>query len=68
MVPSSLSEARKIIDAVCARAADSKSVIPQPPEEPLPEECCGRGCERCVLTVYYEAVDAWRRDVEPTLR
>jgi hypothetical protein len=38
--------------------------LPDPPEEPLPENCCERGCDRCVFTVYYEALDAWRRDIE----
>lgn len=24
-----------------------------PPTEPAPEECCGKGCEECVWTVYW---------------
>jgi hypothetical protein len=39
-------------------------VIPEPPEEPLPGSCCERGCEPCVFTVYYTALDDWRRDIE----
>jgi hypothetical protein len=65
--PSSLSEASAIISALRARASDQHCVIPEPPEAPLPENCCERGCERCVLTVYYEAVDEWRRQVEAKL-
>jgi hypothetical protein len=41
--------------------------IPEAPEEPLPENCCGRGCEPCVFTAYYLALDAWRREVEADL-
>jgi len=36
----------------------------RPPEEPLPENCCERGCDHCVFIVYYEAIDTWRRDIE----
>ncbi|HZE59694.1 MAG TPA: oxidoreductase-like domain-containing protein [Burkholderiales bacterium] len=43
-------------------------MIPEPPEEPLPENCCERGCDRCVFTIYYEAIDAWRRDIEERWR
>ena len=47
-----------------AKAFARHSVIPEPPEEPLPSSCCERGCDRCVFTIYYEALDAWRRDIE----
>jgi hypothetical protein len=63
-LPSSLREARAVISSVRARAFARHAVIPEPPEEPLPENCCERGCDRCVFTVYYEAIDAWRRDIE----
>ena len=63
-LPSSLSEARAVISSVRARAFARHAVIPDPPEEPLPGDCCERGCDRCVFTVYYEAIDAWRRDIE----
>lgn len=33
------------------------------PEEPDPHECCGRGCEFCVWTVYYEDLQAYQRAV-----
>ena len=29
---------------------------PQPPEKPLPSDCCGGGCARCVFDVYDEAL------------
>ena len=63
----SLGEARAAITALRAKALASNRSIPEPPEEPLPENCCERGCERCVFTLYYEAVDAWQREVEAEL-
>ena len=47
-----------------AKAFARQCRIPDPPEEPLPGECCEQGCERCIFTVYYEALAAWRRDIE----
>jgi hypothetical protein len=67
-VPSSLREARSLISAMRAKAFARHAVIPEPPEEPLPENCCERGCDRCVFTVYYEVVDEWRRDVEAAIK
>ena len=29
---------------------------PQPPERPLPSDCCGGGCVRCVYEQYDEAL------------
>jgi hypothetical protein len=66
-LPTSLSEARGIVSTLRARAFARHAVIPEPPEEPLPENCCERGCDRCVFTVHYEAIDEWRRDVETLL-
>jgi len=63
-LPSSLSEARAIISSVRAQAFARHAVIPEPPEEPLPGDCCERGCNRCVFTVYYEAIDDWRQEIE----
>ncbi len=33
--------------------------LPPKPEEPGKYDCCGRGCERCVYDIYYEALDKW---------
>ena len=67
-LPSSVSEARAVISTVRAKAFARHAVIPDPPEEPLPENCCERGCDHCVFTVYYEAIDAWRREIESSWR
>ncbi|CAA3029138.1 Hypothetical predicted protein [Olea europaea subsp. europaea] len=39
----------------------SKSNIPPPPEKPLPGDCCGSGCVRCVWDVYYEELDEYNK-------
>lgn len=36
----------------------------EPPEKPLPTDCCGTGCTFCVYEVYVEelrAYEAWLR-------
>ena len=38
-------------------------ILPPPPVEPEPGECCGRGCERCVYVYYEEALERWREKV-----
>ena len=33
---------------------------PQPPEKPLPTDCCGAGCTPCVFEVYSDALTAYK--------
>lgn len=33
---------------------------PEPPEAPLPSDCCGSGCIPCVYDDYYERMDEYR--------
>nr|POE75855.1 upf0651 protein [Quercus suber] len=33
--------------------------FPPPPEKPLPGDCCGSGCVRCVWDVYYEELEEY---------
>lgn len=40
---------------------------PEPPERPLPSDCCGSGCSPCILDLYetelqryQEALAAWQ--------
>ena len=42
----------------CAPADDPP---PQPPEKPLPAECCESGCPICVYDLYAEALDEYRQ-------
>lgn len=32
---------------------------PPPPEKPLPDDCCGSGCVRCVWDIYYDELEAY---------
>ncbi|KAB1204493.1 UPF0651 protein P31B10.02, mitochondrial [Morella rubra] len=34
---------------------------PPPPEKPLPGDCCGSGCVRCVWDVYYEELEDYNK-------
>ena len=34
---------------------------PLPPEEPGPNECCGSGCPLCVLDLYTEELQRYRK-------
>ncbi|KAF7828902.1 UPF0651 protein [Senna tora] len=36
-------------------------VLPPPPEKPLPGDCCGSGCVRCVWDVYYEELEEYNK-------
>ncbi|CAN6205243.1 unnamed protein product [Urochloa humidicola] len=33
--------------------------LPEPPEKPLPGDCCGSGCVRCVWDIYFDELDAY---------
>ncbi|CAI9110871.1 OLC1v1010962C1 [Oldenlandia corymbosa var. corymbosa] len=35
--------------------------IPPPPEKPLPDDCCGSGCVRCVWDVYYDELEEYNK-------
>ncbi|HVL75957.1 MAG TPA: oxidoreductase-like domain-containing protein [Noviherbaspirillum sp.] len=37
---------------------------PTPPERPLPGDCCGSGCARCVYVIYEEEMDAYREALQ----
>lgn len=34
---------------------------PQPPEKPLPAECCESGCAMCVYDVYADQLEAYEQ-------
>uniref|UniRef100_A0A7N0UFV5 Oxidoreductase-like domain-containing protein n=1 Tax=Kalanchoe fedtschenkoi TaxID=63787 RepID=A0A7N0UFV5_KALFE len=35
--------------------------VPPPPEKPLPDDCCGSGCVRCVWDVYYDELEEYNK-------
>lgn len=34
---------------------------PVPPERPLPDDCCGGGCDPCIHDLHAEAMEAYAR-------
>ncbi|KAH7853128.1 hypothetical protein Vadar_033641 [Vaccinium darrowii] len=38
-----------------------KKLLPPPPEKPLPGDCCGSGCVRCVWDIYYEELEDYNK-------
>lgn len=42
-------------------AEKTKTPLPPPPEKPLPDDCCGSGCVRCVWDVYYDELEAYNK-------
>lgn len=36
---------------------------PQPPEKPLPGDCCDSGCDHCVQDIYAEEMDLYRQQL-----
>lgn len=37
---------------------------PEPPERPLPSDCCEGGCDPCVHDLYHEALEHYHRQLE----
>lgn len=38
--------------------------LPPKPEPPDPAECCGSGCDPCILELYDDELDRWEARVE----
>ncbi len=47
-----------VTDPVSAPDPDPR---PLPPEEPGPNECCGSGCPLCVLDLYSDELQRYRK-------
>ena len=62
-----LQEARIEIARIQCAALDRNVAIPPPPEMPDPRTCCGRGCNPCMFTYYFDALEAWRMKALPLL-
>ena len=44
------------------KATYENDACPVPPAEPLPEQCCGNGCEVCIYDTYNAALRQYRLD------
>lgn len=42
-------------------AEERPEKLPPQPEKPLPGDCCGSGCVRCVWDVYYEELEDYNK-------
>lgn len=62
-----LDEARAEIAGMQRLAASRGAVLAAPPEMPDPRTCCGRGCDPCMFTYYFEALQTWRETSLRTL-
>ena len=41
--------------------------LPEPPQEPLPSDCCGSGCTPCVFDIYEEELCNWKTQCQKLL-
>ena len=55
-----LAEAEVLVCHVQQALQDRGAVLRAPP--PVPDSCCGRGCNGCVWEGYYAALGFWRED------
>ena len=62
-----LAEARAEVERLQARAQARGIALPVPPEQQEESVCCGRGCDPCMFTYYFDALDAWRDKVDALL-
>jgi hypothetical protein len=63
--PANLAEAQAVIAALQQRLAAAGLQHRAPP--PVPEACCGRGCQGCVWEGYYHALLYWHDDAHAAL-
>eukprot|EP00250_Pteridium_aquilinum_P034776 c8080_g1_i1 orf=29-412(+) len=42
-----------------AKKKKEEDELGEPPEKPLPGDCCGSGCVRCVWDMYFEELDLY---------
>lgn len=40
---------------------DPLSYLPDPPVGPLPSDCCNTGCSPCVMDIYQDELETWKK-------
>ena len=60
-----LDDARIVVREVEALLVQRKLSLRPPP--PVPDSCCGRGCNGCVWEGYFEALAYWREQARAIL-
>ena len=53
-------DAAALVGSLCGLLAHHALTLRPPP--PVPDTCCGRGCNGCVWEGYFEALIRWRDD------
>lgn len=49
------------MQGMSASAPPLPDPMPQPPERPDPDACCGNGCDPCVMDLHDLAMDEYRQ-------
>lgn len=63
--PANLADAQALVAAV-ERLLAARGLSHRAPP-PIPDTCCGRGCNGCVWEGYYQALRYWRDDARERL-
>ncbi|WP_365680422.1 oxidoreductase-like domain-containing protein [Propionivibrio sp.] len=61
-----LADCQTLVSEIEALLAARRLSMRQPP--PVPNTCCGRGCNGCVWQGYFEALSYWRDQASELLR
>ena len=60
-----LGDAQTIVREIAALLAERQLILRPPP--PIPDTCCGRGCNGCVWLGYFDALAYWRDEARELL-
>jgi hypothetical protein len=63
-----LADVRKRVERLQQAAQAAGRTLNAPPEEPDPRTCCGRGCNPCMYTYYFDAFEVWQEGAKKEIR